>query len=78
MFRFYIVNEGPTEQISGRQYSSKSITSALVGIAIDRGDVSSVNQKKIEFFPELLPFTDPRKNEIRLLGCGIFSSDTQA
>lgn len=33
--------------------ASKSVISALVGIAIDKGYIQSVNQKVLDFFPEL-------------------------
>jgi CubicO group peptidase (beta-lactamase class C family) len=46
---------------------NKSYTSALVGIALDQGCLSSVNQKLIEFFPELADqITDPRKLQITI------------
>jgi CubicO group peptidase (beta-lactamase class C family) len=46
---------------------TKSITSALVGIALEEGCLSSVDQKMMEFFPELEgQITDPRKNEITI------------
>lgn len=46
---------------------TKSITSALVGIAIEEGCLSGVDQKMIEFFPELSNrITDPRKKEITI------------
>jgi CubicO group peptidase (beta-lactamase class C family) len=46
---------------------TKSVTSALIGIALDKGYLDSVDQKLIEFFPEYI--TDelnPRKKEINL------------
>ncbi|MEJ2571509.1 MAG: serine hydrolase [Anaerolineales bacterium] len=46
---------------------TKSITSALVGIAIEEGCIESVDQKMMDFFPELKSqITDPRKNEITI------------
>lgn len=33
---------------------TKSITSILVGIAIDKGYIKNVNQKVLEFFPEYI------------------------
>ena len=46
---------------------TKSITSALVGIAIEEGCISGVDQKMMDFFPELKrQITDPRKNEITI------------
>ncbi|MFN2144374.1 MAG: serine hydrolase domain-containing protein [Anaerolineales bacterium] len=46
---------------------TKSINSALVGIAIEEGCISSVDQKMMDFFPDLKNrITDPRKNEITI------------
>ncbi len=46
---------------------TKSINSALVGIAINDGCIQSVDQKMMDFFPELQSqITDPRKNEITI------------
>jgi len=46
---------------------TKSVTSALIGIALDKGYLNSVDQKLIEFFPEYITDElDPRKKEIRL------------
>jgi CubicO group peptidase (beta-lactamase class C family) len=49
------------------QSASKSYISALVGIAIEEGCLSSIDQKMIEFFPEVADdVTDPRKREITI------------
>lgn len=49
------------------QSVTKSITSALVGIAIEKGCIESVDQKMMEFFPELQgQIKDPRKNDITI------------
>ena len=49
------------------QSATKSFTSALVGIALEQGYLSSVDQKMVEFFPELQDrVTDPRKNQITI------------
>jgi CubicO group peptidase (beta-lactamase class C family) len=46
---------------------TKSINSALVGIALEQGCLSSLDQKMMEFFPELASqITDPRKNQITI------------
>jgi CubicO group peptidase (beta-lactamase class C family) len=46
---------------------TKSINSALVGIALEKGCLSSLDQKMMEFFPELADrIKDPRKNEITI------------
>ncbi|MBN1120599.1 MAG: serine hydrolase [Anaerolineae bacterium] len=49
------------------QSATKSYTSAAVGIAIEEGCLTSVDQKMMEFFPELAArINDPRKNEITI------------
>jgi CubicO group peptidase (beta-lactamase class C family) len=46
---------------------TKSYTSALVGIALDQGCLSSVDQKMIDFFPEFAAqIDDPRKEQITI------------
>jgi CubicO group peptidase (beta-lactamase class C family) len=46
---------------------TKSVTSALIGIALDKGYLNSVDQKLVEFFPEYITDeSDPRKKEISL------------
>jgi CubicO group peptidase (beta-lactamase class C family) len=46
---------------------TKSYTSALVGIALEQGCLSSVDQRLIEFFPEYADqVTDPRKEQITI------------
>ena len=60
-------NKGAVEQVSGRQSATKSYTSALVGIALDQGCLSSVDQKMLDFFPEFAnQITDPRKEQITI------------
>jgi CubicO group peptidase (beta-lactamase class C family) len=60
-------NDGAVEQLSGRQSATKSFTSALVGIALDQGCLSSVDQKMMDFFPEFAgQITDPRKEQITI------------
>jgi CubicO group peptidase (beta-lactamase class C family) len=60
-------NEGSIDQLSGRQSSTKSFTSALVGIALDQGCLQSVDQKMMDFFPEFADeITDPRKGQITM------------
>jgi CubicO group peptidase (beta-lactamase class C family) len=49
------------------QSVTKSYTSALVGIALERGCLHSVDQRMIEFFPELANrIKDPRKKQITI------------
>ena len=60
-------NEGSIDQLSGRQSSTKSFTSALVGIALDQGCLQSVDQKMMDFFPEFADeITDMRKEQITI------------
>jgi CubicO group peptidase (beta-lactamase class C family) len=58
---------GAVDRRDNRQSVTKSIVSALVGIALEQGCLSSVEQKIMEFFPELAgQIQDPRKGEITI------------
>ncbi len=60
-------HEGSVEQLSARQSITKSYTSALAGLALDQGHLSSVDQKMTDFFPELAgQINDPRKEQITI------------
>jgi len=60
-------NEATVEQKARLQSVTKSYTSALVGIALDQGCLSSVDQKMMDFFPEVADqITDPRKEQITI------------
>ena len=60
-------NEGSSEQKAFIQSISKSYISALVGLALDQGCLTSVDQKMMEFFPEFADqITDPRKEQITI------------
>jgi CubicO group peptidase (beta-lactamase class C family) len=60
-------NEGSVEQKALLQSVTKSYTSALVGIALEQGYLSSLDQKMLDFFPELAgQITDPRKEQITI------------
>jgi CubicO group peptidase (beta-lactamase class C family) len=60
-------NEGTVDQKYQQQSVTKSFTSALVGIALDQGCLSSVDQKMLEFFPEWVgQVDDPRKEQITI------------
>jgi CubicO group peptidase (beta-lactamase class C family) len=60
-------NEGAIDRKARLQSVTKSITSALVGIALDQGCLSSVDQKMVEFFPEFAEeIKDPRKKQITI------------
>lgn len=58
-------NAGSVEQKDRLQSVTKSFTSALVGIALEQGCLSTIDQKILEFFPEVVDeITDPRKEQI--------------
>jgi CubicO group peptidase (beta-lactamase class C family) len=60
-------NEGSYEQKAFIQSISKSYISALVGLALDQGCLTGVDQKMMEFFPEFADqITDPRKEQITI------------
>ena len=60
-------NEGSVEQLSARQSVTKSFTSALVGVALDQGYLTSVDQKMVDFFPEFVgQIDDSRKEQITI------------
>ena len=46
--------------------ASKSVISALVGIAVSRGLIKSVDQRIVEFFPELAKDPEPHKRDITI------------
>ncbi len=48
------------------QSVTKSITSALVGIAIDQGLIGGVDDKMLDYFPDAGQMTDPRKTQITI------------
>jgi CubicO group peptidase (beta-lactamase class C family) len=58
---------GSAEQRVNIHSVTKSITSALVGIALDQGCLSSLDQPMMESFPELADLVrDPRKKQITI------------
>lgn len=60
-------NEGSLEQKTRVQSVTKSYASALVGIALDQGLLSEVDQTMIDFFPEIAEkITDPRKKQVTI------------
>jgi CubicO group peptidase (beta-lactamase class C family) len=60
-------NEGSVDQKDRLQSMTKSYTSALVGIALEEGCISSVDQKMLDFFPEVAgKITDPRKEQVTI------------
>lgn len=59
--------EGSVDQLSARHSATKSYTSALVGIALDQGCLSSVDLKMMDYFPEFADdISDPRKEQITI------------
>ena len=58
--------DGGIDQSTRIQSVAKSFTSALVGIALEQGYLTSVDQKMIDFFPEFMPMYDARKEEITI------------
>ncbi|NCF65567.1 MAG: serine hydrolase [Chloroflexi bacterium] len=60
-------NEGSVEQMALLQSATKSYTSSLVGIALDQGCLSSVDQMMMDFFPEFGDqINDPREEQITI------------
>ena len=58
-------HKGSISQVSGRQSTTKSVTSASVGLALQLGCLASVDQKMIDFFPEFAEqIKDARKKHI--------------
>ncbi len=65
-FEWYGPGWGP-EDTHNVASVTKSVISALVGIAIEAGSIRSVDQRVLEFFPEYLPGDgDPQKRTITL------------
>ncbi|MDH3890548.1 MAG: beta-lactamase family protein [candidate division Zixibacteria bacterium] len=68
----YIVGEGYFRDFSidDRHYSysvAKSFTSAVVGMAIDNGFITGIDEKVFQYYPQWqLPNTDPRKQQITI------------
>jgi CubicO group peptidase (beta-lactamase class C family) len=60
-------NAGAVDQKALMQSVAKSFTSALVGIALDQGCLSSVDQTMVDFFPDFADqIVDPRKRQITI------------
>jgi CubicO group peptidase (beta-lactamase class C family) len=58
-------NDGSVDKKDRLQSVTKSFTSALVGIALEQGCLSSADQKMLDFFPEIADkISDSRKNQI--------------
>ena len=60
-------NAGSIDQLEKRASVTKSYTSALVGIALDKGYIESIDAKMLDFFPDIADqITDPRKKQITI------------
>ena len=60
-------HEGSIDQLSKRASVTKSYTSALLGIALEKGCLKSIDQNMIDFFPEVADqINDPRKKQITI------------
>ena len=60
-------NDGAIDKKNQLQSVTKSYTSALVGIALDQGCLSSLDQMMMDFFPEFTgQIDDPRKEQITI------------
>jgi CubicO group peptidase (beta-lactamase class C family) len=59
-------NGKSAKELFNDQSLTKSVMSLLIGIAIDKGFISSVDEKIVKFFPQLKNDADKRKQEITL------------
>ena len=60
-------SRGSREKYAEVHSVTKSFTSALIGIALDKGYLNSVDQKLVDFFPEYITDeSDPMKKEISI------------
>jgi CubicO group peptidase (beta-lactamase class C family) len=55
-----------SQDLFNNQSLTKSAMSLLIGIAIDKGYISSVDEKIVKYFPSLKQDTDKRKQEITI------------
>jgi len=65
VYEHYFNNKSSTDLFND-QSLTKSIMSILIGIAIDKGFISSLDEKIVRFFPELKQDTDQRKQSITI------------
>jgi CubicO group peptidase (beta-lactamase class C family) len=56
-----------TDTLHDMKSASKSVASLVVGIAIDRGLIGSVNEPIFSFFPELSDLRSPEKERLQLV-----------
>jgi CubicO group peptidase (beta-lactamase class C family) len=59
-------NGARAAQAANIKSASKSVIAALVGIAIGKGHIKSVDQKIVDYFPELANDPEPRKRDISI------------
>jgi len=59
-------NAKTADVLFNNQSLTKSVVSLLIGIAIDKGYIRSVDEKIVDFFPELKQDTDKRKREVTI------------
>lgn len=59
-------NGARATQLANIKSASKSVISALVGIAIAKGHIAGVDQKAVAYFPELAADKDARKRDISI------------
>jgi len=60
-------NAGSIDELSKRASVTKSYTSALVGITLDQSYLESIDQKMLDFFPDIAgQVSDPRKKQISI------------
>src|SRR5215831_2416856 len=59
-------NDYNSDSLFNDQSLTKSVVSILIGIAIDKGYISSVDKKIVDYFPGLKNDSDARKQTIRI------------
>lgn len=61
-------DDGGRDALRNTRSATKSVTDMLIGIAIDRGALSGVDARIVDFFPGKRPFAnpDPRKDAITI------------
>jgi CubicO group peptidase (beta-lactamase class C family) len=62
--RYY--NGARATQPANIKSASKSVMSALVGIAVSKGLITDVDQRIVDFFPELAKDPEPKKRDITI------------
>ena len=59
-------NGARANQLANIKSASKSVISALVGIAVSRGLIKGLDQRIVDYFPELAGDPEPKKREITI------------